>query len=164
MGPLHNIWVGMTAVGINYFMRCTDLTSLPCFQTRGLTDTPDTGDFLPTSLPGQCKQAGIGGHSWRLNPTSPLLSHLHGLCSVHWAGHPKSPLCPVWAAWNRIILILIHTHCAGQLSSHSLSFTGCIFKQLLLPKLSFKQCFFPVKLISPDKHELSFKAVYLDGF
>lgn len=113
----------MTAEGNNYFRRCTDLTSLPRVQTRGLTDAPpgETQEIslLPVCLANANRPlaTGTGRHSWRLNPTSPLLSHHHGLCSVPCA-RQVSPLSSVRSRGGR--MVPTSTLCRAALL-HSLS-------------------------------------------
>lgn len=89
MGPLHNIWAGMTAGGLHHFRWCTDLTLLPCVQST-VSLTLLCSDFLPTSLPMQTER-----ESWaqlKVKPNfSPAPPH-HGLCSVPCAATLSLPL------------------------------------------------------------------------
>lgn len=137
MGPLHNIWVGMAAVGLDYFRSCTDLHHCLVLKAEVWLRLLLTGrrrfHSHQSTWPMQ-----TGGHSWRLKvkPNFSLAPPAAWpLCPVQ---ATPSLLCPVGeAAQSR--MVPTPTLCRAALT---LSLTGCIFKQLLLPKLSFKPFFF----------------------
>lgn len=100
MGPLHNIWVGMTAAGL-YFRKCTDLTSVPCAQTRGLIEAPP----MQTGRKWWAQLKVKPSFSLALPPPQTVQ---HALCTP---GLP-SVQCEKQheAGW------FLHPHCAGQIS------------------------------------------------
>lgn len=100
----------------------------------------DTGDFLTTSLPGQCKQT-TGHRNWKAQlkvkpnfslAVPPSWTLQRALCT----SSVPSVQCEKQRRQDGSYIHIV------QGSSLTLSLTGCIFKQLLLLKWSFKPVFF----------------------
>lgn len=154
MGPLHNIWVGMAAVGLDYFRSCTDLHHCLVYKPEVWLRFPLTGHRRFPSYQSTWSM------QLKVKPNSSLAPPPQGLRPVP---TPSLPLAVWEAAWSR--MVPTSTLCNAALL-HSLSqdaFLNSFFCQNSHLNL-FLLLFFSTKVNSTDKHKLSFKAVYLGGF